>query len=335
MRNIRLKTAIFLVAFGLPIACLGQDNQIYDFSISEQYLAQLADAGIQPVLHVHMDARTKRVHTLDADCEIHIATTPEGPPLGSLPSVIVEPPNVCKFSPRGTHVASESELRNKTWPAYLDTHVMGKTCEVRGFPRIFTEHAQGDADPANPNHVLEIHPVLSIKCDGHQLSFSTFLTYIAGMRAIKPSTAASCINQRRLDVRYAEGLYQFREAGGQCGNFAIVEVSNLNAAWIRRIKGGHSAIARVTADGTSLETLKIYTLEGTKADSWLAVAMQNGIGNSRILLHGMFTYDYFSVLKVVRTTDGQWTHPSEWEEVKFPLAFVVFGQPDRPPWEEQ
>lgn len=335
MRKNRVTTVALLAMAILPIVCAAQDNQIYDFSISEQYLAQLADSGIQPVLQVHMDARTKRVHTLDADCEIHIATTPQGPALGSLPSVIVEPPNVCKFPPPGAQVTSETVLRNKTWPAFLDSHVMDKSCEVQGFPRIFTEHAQGNPDPANPNHVLEIHPALSINCEGEQLSFSSFLTYIAGMRAIKPSTAASCISQRQLNVRYAAEQYEFQEGGGQCGNFAIVEISSLNTAWIRKIKGGHSAIARVTADGASTATLKIYTLDGTKMDSWLADAMQNGIGNNRILLHGMLTYDYFSILKAVRTMDGQWTRPSEWEVVKFPLALVVFGQAQTPPWKEQ
>lgn len=335
MKTGRLLALQLLVIGILPILCFAQDDQIYDFSISEEYLTQLAGNGIEPVLQVHVDARTKRVHTLGSDCEIHMATTPQAPALASFPKVVVEPPNVCKFPPPGVQVASETSLRDKIWPAYLDSHVMGKNCDVQGFPRIFTEHAEGAPDPANPNHVLEIHPALSIDCGGESLSFLSFLSYIPGMRAIKPSTAASCIKQRQLKVRYADGQYQFQEGGGQCGNFAIVELSNLNAAWIRKVKGGHSAIARVSADGASTATLKIYTLEGTKADSWLADAMQNGVGNARILVHGMFTYDYFSILKTVRTPDGQWTHPSGWEEVKFPLALVVFGKAQTPPWEEQ
>lgn len=334
MRNIRV-TAVALLALGIfPIVCAAQDDHVSDFSISEPYLTQLSESGIQPVVRVHMDARTKRVHQLAADCEIHIATTPEGPALGSFPNVVVEPPYVCKFPPPGTHAPSETALRDKIWPELLDSVVMGKDCEVQGFPRIFTEHAQGEPDPANPNHVFEIHPALSITCNDKQLLFLDFLTYVPRMRTIKPATAASCISQRKLTVRYADGQYEFQEDGGQCGNFAIVEVSSLKAAWIQKIKGGHSAIARVTADGASTATLKIYTLDGTKIDTWLTNVMKNGTGNDRVLLHGMFTYDYFSILKAVRTTDGQWTHPSEWKEVKFPLALVVFGQPQTPPWEE-
>ena len=335
MKNKTAAAAALLAALFSPLVCLAQEDQLYDFSLSEQYLSKLAEAGIQPELTVHLDARTKRVHTLGADCEIHMAATPEGPVLASPPKVVVEPPNVCKYSPPGSTAASETLLRNKIWPAFLDAHVMGKSCEVRGFPRIFTEHAQGESDPANPNHVLEIHPALSIRCDGESVSFSSFLRYIPGMRAIKPSTAASCIRQRELKVRYADGQYEFKEGGGQCGNFVIVEVSMLDPAWIRKVKGGHSAIARVSADGASTATLKIYTLEGTEIDSWLADAMQNGVGNARILLHGMLTYDYFAILKAVRTADGEWTHPGDWQEVRFPLALVVFGQAQKPPWEEE
>lgn len=334
MKNVRL-AVVLLLALGLSSICRAQDNQVYDFSISEQYLKSLADSGIQPVLHVHTDARTRRVHTLPSDCEIHMATTPDGPALGSLTKVVVEPPNVCKFPPPDTSPTSETQLREQIWPEYLDAHVIGKDCDVQGFPRIFTEHAQGHPDPANPNHVFEIHPALAITCGAGHISFASFLSYLPNMRAVLPSTASSCINDRELWVRYADGQYEFQEKGGRCGNFAVVEVSSLNSAWIHKIKGGHSAIARVSADGTSTATLKIYTLDGTQIDSWLADAMQNGVGSGRILLHGLFTYDYFSIVKAVRTTDGQWKHAGDWVKVDFPLALVVYGQAQSPPWSEE
>jgi len=325
---------VFLFALVVGLArpyVLAQNGDYFDFVISETYLNQLAREGILPAVAVHMDARTKKVHTLAADCEIHMATTPADQ-LGDPPSIVVEPPNVCKFPPPNSPKTTETNLRNVIWPKLFDKWVMGKDCEVTGFPRIFTEHAQGAADPANPNHVLEIHPAMAIRCGSYQLDFTSFLTALPGMRAVKPDTAVSCISQRKLEVRYADEQYQFREEGGQCGNFAIVEVSNLNPKWVHAVKGGHSAIARVSADGKSLTTLKIYTLTGTKADGWLGSYKKGG--NARLFLHGMFTFDYFAILRTVRTPDGQWTHPSDWQVVKFPLAFVVFGEAETAPWEE-
>lgn len=318
-----------ILALAAPLAMAQEDT--YDFSVSETYLTQLSKDGILPTIQVHVDARTKKVHLLAADCEIHMATTPKGE-LASPPSVVVEPPNVCKFAPPDTPTTTESRLRNVVWPNKLDDWVIGQDCEVTGFPRIFTEHAQGAGDPANPNHVLEIHPVLSIKCGSNQLDFTSYLVAIPGMRAVKPDTAASCISQRTLEVRYADGQYEFREAGGQCGNFAIVEVQNIKPDWIRKLKGGHSAIARVSADGQSITTLKIYTLEGTKADQWLGNIDPHA--NARLLLHGMFTYDYFSIIRSIESSDGSLGKPADWTPVKHPLAFVVFGPTDTVPWTE-
>jgi len=314
---------------------LAQDESPYDFKISKSFLTRLADEGIQPVVSLSLDHRTKKVHVLSADCEIHIASTPQGWEPGDPDSVVVEPPNLCKFPPVDNKTkVSETALRESVWPKLLDARVMGKTCEVQGFPRVFTEHASGGEDPANPNHVFEIHPATSITCGGKKLNFTSFVTAIQGMRAIKPETAASCVENRKLEVRFAGGDYELRESGGQCGNFAIVEIGYLNPAWIHQIKGGHSAIAKVSLDGASRATLKIYTLSGSKADAWLASVKQSGLGKRRRLMHGMFSYDYFEILRAVRKPDGQWIDPADWTPVKFPLALVLFGETKTVPWKE-
>jgi hypothetical protein len=333
LRSITYLSIVFLICVVPSFAQVDP----FDFAMSEPFLKRLADGGtIQPIFHVHLDARTRSVHTLSDDCEIHVATTPQGEELGSPPSVIVEPPNLCKFVPVGTtKKPSEKKLRDQAWPNLLDEKVMKKDCDVRGFPRIFTEHASGASDPANPNHVFEVHPALSITCGSDEVSFASFLTVFPGMRAIKPSTTDSCIKNRELKVRFRDGQYEFREEGGRCGNFAIVEVGNVEPDWVREIGGGHSAIARVSPDGQSLTTLKIYTLSGSDADKWLADLRQGNQDFTRKFLHGMFTYDYFSIVKTVRRTDGTWLKPDKWTKVEFPLAFVVFGESETAPWEEE
>jgi hypothetical protein len=104
--------------------------------------------------------------------------------------------------------------------------------------------------------------------------------------------------------------------------------------WVQKISGGHSAIARVSLDGSSRTTLKIYTIDGSKADDWLASVKANGLGDDRVYLHGMFSYDYFAFVRTARTREGQWINPTEWTKVKFPLALLVFGMPDGAPWED-
>jgi hypothetical protein len=297
-----------------------------DFAIAETYLRLLADkSSILVDIPVRPTHRTRNVHTLANDCEMHLAGKPIDMNLGAPPSVVVEPPNLCKFD----------HDSGKTWPKVFDELVMNRDCVVTGFPRIFTEHASGGDEGANPNHVFEIHPATRIKCGDNVVSFDTYLTYFPGMRAIKPASADNCVRTRTVSMRHRQGRFEFSEDGGaNCGNFAIVEVGFVEPDWVQKIGGGHSAIARVSLNGSSRTTLKIYTLEGTKGDSWLAQVKASGQGDDRVYLHGMFTYDYFAFVRTVRTREREWINPTEWTKVKFPLAFVVFGMPDDAPWED-
>lgn len=81
-------------------------------------------------------------------------------------------------------------------------------------------------------------------------------------------------------------------------------------------------------------TLKIYTFSGTDEDKWLEDIMNKGQSSERIFLHGMLTYDYFSIIKTVRSKSGNWSHGTNWKTVDFPFAFVVFGKTDIVPWDE-
>jgi hypothetical protein len=337
MTTIRLRLTLTAATI-LAYVCAGfGQSETYDFAMSKEFLQMLADSHtVLPILKVHINARTGTVHTLANDCEMHLAGTPAGMTLGDPGSIIVEPPNLCKVKPAGTSGnPSEKKLREKIWPDLFDQKVIGKECEVQGFPRIFTEHASGDVTAANPNHVFEIHPALSIKCGTDEVSFDGFLKAYEGMRHIQPSTATSCLRERKLRVRFKDDQYQFEEEGGTCGNFAIVEVTKVNPDWIRETGGGHTAISRVVADGFVPFSLKLYTLTGSDADKWLASIKANGESTTRTFLLGMFTYDYFQVLKTVRSADGDWLQPSDWTPVSFPLAFVVFGQTATVPWAEE
>jgi hypothetical protein len=137
---------------------------------------------------VRLTHRTRNVHTLANDCEMHLAGKPIDRHLGTPPSIVVEPPNLCEFD----------HDSGKTWPKVFDELVMNRDCVVTGFPRIFTEHASDGDEGANPNHVFEIHPATRIKCGDNVVSFDTYLTYFPGMRAIKPASANNCVRTRTV-----------------------------------------------------------------------------------------------------------------------------------------
>jgi hypothetical protein len=314
----------------VPSASSGAEGAAWDFAISQDYLAQLETGhSIQPGFTLKLGDHSA-VHKLQDDCEMHAAASPQSLTFGSPNDVVVEPPNVCKNAP------SAAGASGNDWGSVFDSF-NSQNCQVTGFPRIFTEHASGSTGASNPNHVFEIHPMTGLNCGGQQLSFGSLLKVYPGMRAISPSTTEACIGQRQLFVRFDvdQQQYVFREQGGRCGNFAIVEVQNVLTSTIRSVGGGHSAIARVSPNGQSLATLKIYTLSPSADDSWLSQLSPSHNGGTRVLLHGLFTYDYFAIQRVVHPKGQDWQRPPDWVPVPYPLAFVVFGQADSPPWSEE
>lgn len=306
-----------LLAFAPPLSAADEDK-IPDFSISEAFLKNLATQDtINFKIKLRLDHRTAKVHPIDQDCEIHVATkalTGQLFPSGA----VVEPPNLCKETPPGA--------AGTTWLKVFDDQVMTKECEVTGFPRLFTEHAGGAAKPANPNHFFEVHPALAIKpVSGEQgLDFQTFLKFHQGLPSIKSTSAASCLEKRKLFIRREKGKFFFKEEGGQCGNFIKAEAT-IPQEWIRKINGGFSALARVTPPEEATFSLKIYGMDGTPGGTLLE-SLKTQPDDRRIFLHGLLTYDYFAIVRAARQQDGTWLKIPNWKPVPFPLALVIFGE---------
>ncbi len=263
-----------------------QDDELFDFFLSETFFHRLADAnGFVFTLPVAITVGTSKVHKLASDCEMHMPTSP-GPPIAWPNGIVVEPPDLCRERAPGMPAGSEKKLREVPWPLYLDRQVMGRDCAVTGFSRIFTEHAASNADSSKPNHVVEIHPALQIRCGDLTLDMRRFLKHdYPGMREIKPESAANCLEGRHLSVRRRGDSDELREGGGsRCGDFITV-YAEVSPDWVRKIRGSHSAIARGSPGG-----------------------------------FGPFS------LKTVPDRDGNWPDPAAWAEVKFPSALVVLGE---------
>ena len=315
--------------FALSVS--GQEpSNAFDFALTRAFLQNLRNGHtILPTYRMHIDAHSK-LKGVGEDCEMHMAATLATTGLVDPDAVIAEPPNLCVNDPAG----------GGTWVALADTRFIDKDCRVTGFPRIFTEHATSGGGASNPNHVFELHPAMKIDCDGTApVDFTPFMAAPEGLRHILPSSAESCIANRTLSVRFKNGQFEFVQKGGNgCGNFAILEVTHIHKDWIRSTGGGHSAIARVSADGDARHTLKLYTLVGTAADSWVTQVMGGQSDTKRHVVHGVLTYDYFSIIKAVTNADGTWIPTASlkaWKPVGFPLAFIIYGETETIPWEDE
>jgi hypothetical protein len=331
--------AVMLTAILCAPNARAQDpDSAFDFWLSRNFVRSLADnRGLFYSMRLNMDHRTNKVHDLAGDCELHIASTATDSQQRFWPKgIVVEPPSLCQTWPPGaTDDGNETNLRDRLWPDYLDANVMGRQCDVVGFPRLFSEHAAGSSGPTNPNHVFEIHPAMKITCDAtHSLDASEYLKAFPKLRAVKPKTAADCLDGRELWVRKkagSAGRYEFKESGGgSCGNFMIVEATAINPEWIKALPngGGHSALARVRVDERGPFTVKVYSYPKSPADKILSDIADGADLPDHLHLHGMLTYDFFAILKAVQANAapfGWLTNIPTWKRVSFPLALVMFG----------
>jgi hypothetical protein len=283
-----------------------------------------------------------QVHPAGSDCELHVAAKlPGNRTVGTPSGLVIEPPNVCKL--RVPQLAPGGQLGAR-WTGYFDDHVTGESCEVTGFPRIFSEHAAGGkANSSNPDHVVEIHPATSLSCNGETIDFLPLIKVVPGMKKITDNSTAACLEQRRLFVRLrggsAQPRYEFLEegakgSGGRCGNFVVVD-AHLNKDYIRTLSNGndHVALASVWVGESGPYPLKVYTYAGTPVDSAIATLMANPDEGAslELSLHGLLTYDYFTITQKLQEDKGGgvfgWREIlRDFEEVSHPLALVVFGE---------
>lgn len=313
-------------SLSLPAAIRAQDpDATPTYRLTQTYVRELASQNTLLFrMPVKIKGRTASVHGVDKDCEMHLAGS-AGMKIGFPGQVVVEPPNLCKNAP--------PTALGSSWGGVFDAHVLNADCTAVGYPRLYAEHLENGKPPANPPHMVEIHPAMALECGTEApISFASFLTIHPGMSAIQDASAEKCLGGFRMWVRRAtvsnKPEYQFlEERPSVCGNFAVVEAV-VDPRYVRAVNGGHSAIAQVWVGEAGPLPLKLYTYANTPEDGTIAAigTAGNEEPDSTLKLHGMLTVDYFAVLKAARTPNGDWKALSGWTPVKFPLALVVFGR---------
>ncbi len=329
------RAVLTLLAVLAAVPALASED--YDFWISEAALKAIHDNHSTVFGFEATFGGRSKVHKLGSDCEMHVATKPVTR-MTAPEKWIIEPPYLCEnAAPQGK------------WEDFFDANILNSAepCLVEGFPRILDEHLHGEESPSNPHHAFELHPLTRITCGATVVDFVPFLGFSQGMSQIKDASAAKCF-EMKVWVRRNTGQHRYEfqvDRPPNCGNFFAYEMS-IFSEWIRSVDHldaakGHSALARVKPAGSSKNvTLKIYTLPGTAEDQQLATWQQDWENNQEephhgAYFHGLTTIDHFSVWKTVTNSQGQKLAVSDWKEVKFPLAMVVFGAvPDPDPNED-
>jgi hypothetical protein len=312
-----MRTKSFLFLLLMNAASLTAQSQP-TFWVSRDFLRSAGSATLEFNVRLQMGASKDEVNSLREDCETHIAATvalgvarPRG--------LVVEPPNLCRHQP----VEIFANTPVSRWPPLLRDSVAGWECDAAGFPRMYGEHLTGPSTATNPNHALEVHPLLRVTCSQFQLDFTRFMRAHVGMDQMGAVTSRRCWANVNLFFRADSTGYSFQERGSKCGNFNVYNLT-IPPGSVRAVAGGHITNARVRVCNTGPFTAALYTFAGTELDDRLALAADNTTNTSLRVL-GLVSYDPQKLLAAVRTQAGNWRTVTRWTSIPTPLAIVGYG----------
>lgn len=315
------RTLLIAVAAGLFTSALLAQEYQSRFELTEEFVRSWSAEPVRDVDAV-IDCAGP-VHTPEKDCEIHIGAAFADPSFTDFPHVVLEPPNLCK-TPREPKRAELNELS-------------GEPCIANGFLRAWPEHLKNGSGCSNPDHVLEVHPLVRLTCPDASYDFIDKL-YAADDLGYKSPE----IVERMLDMQVwvCRGCsadetmlafdYCFGDPcrAGNASNFARMKAriirSTIRPEEGKTLDGVATVIARVQPDPDSprLRPVKLYAVKGSKFyDELLAERGRSGAAPEWEIV-GIFALDPFSI---VRTLDRASFTDGDWETVNHPVCLVVFG----------
>lgn len=316
-----MRALVIIVAACLSAISLFAQERQSRFELSEEFVRSWSTQPVRDV-QAKIDCAGP-VHTAEKDCEIHIGAAFTDPSFTDFPNVVLEPPNLCK-APRKPTRAELNELS-------------GEQCTANGFLRAWPEHLDNGSGCSNPDHVLEVHPMVKLTCPDASYDF---LDKLHAEEDLGYKTPA--IVNRMLDMQFwvcrgcsaDETMLAFDYCfgnpctAGHASNFARMKAeiirSTIRPEEGKTLDGVATAIARVQPDPDSprRRAVKLYAVKGTKFyDDLLAERKKSGAAPAFDIL-GIFSLDPFSV---VRRVDGGNFTDGEWEEVNHPVCLLVFG----------
>ena len=285
-----------------------------EFSIPISNLRQWASTVVVRMPEVKIEGHSK-VHRQEADCELHFgahSTAYKGIPAG----LVLEPMNVCTAPFQG-----EEEQRDADWINFAK-RINNTVVTVTGVPRIWPEHLTGGNEPSNPNHAIELHPLLTVETNGENFDFSANVSAGPYRGGVSEPTAESIVKQTAVTVATNGELVDVAFFSGRIGNFTTLEL-NVEKATIASDGAGSFRMNGqvVLSDGTTLP-VRMVTAKGSPINDQMEDfkrrrAAMVGLGEVLVL----FSLSPQALLDAVSQSNGTMV------EVVMPLQLILFGAP--------
>ncbi len=338
MKNL-LAGSVFGLSLLIAAHARAQQRHVNAFALSESFINNTWRHSVAEIETVIGCSGPQ--HPPANDCEIHIGASLTDTSISDYPDIVIEPPNVCKFKPPPGG-----------WRKFFD-QTDGKTCRAKGMIRVWPEHLDSGSGCSNPPHFMELHPALSLRCEGNfSAEMTKHLKAFADLGYKPPELVLATLDTFRLwlckgceqraaedDAALTQGMVSFDyyvcDAQDRCGrkgvsNFARLLVT-VQPSTIRptpdKNYGFLTAIAHVVPidqsgsyEHNQMRNLKLYAVEGT--DFYQTLDKARGRSSMKpVDVIGIYTVDALSVKKALDKSKA-----GEWTEVEYPVSMIIFGQ---------
>ena len=286
------------------------------FTIPLSNLRNWAETVIVTLDGVTVEGRSKDVHALTDDCELHFGAHASGFQ-GEPDGLVLEPMNACVQPFFG-----KTEHSNADWKKFGDD-IKGKEVTVSGVPRIWPEHLTGGGDDSNPNHAVELHPLTSVVFAGKTFDFAPNVfagDYVGGLgeesalKIVKRTTVSVTRNGDSVDISV--------RAGTTIGNFTVLEIVIDRASITSDRDGSFRMDGEVDVDDSTTVPVRIVTTVGSPINNEMKRIKSGRRASVSMKALVLFSLSPNSLLDAANQSNGDEV------AVERPIQLILFGPPN-------
>lgn len=282
-----------------------------EFSVPLSNLQAWSQAVLVTLDNVHVEGHSA-VHTIDNDCEMHLGahtSTFQGNPDG----LVMEPMNAC-VQPFPGH----DQQNNADWTKFGDG-LVNSTVTATGVPRIWPEHLNGGTT-SNPDHAVELHPLISIAAGGASTDFTDDIFEGAYRGGVGEPTAFSILDLVSVDVTRSGSSVNVSFNGGEIGNFTVLQVNIDRASIVGDGAGSFRMTGDVVTDDTTVP-VRLVSIKGTALNDAIG-KLRAASGRTSIEALVLFSLSPNALLDAANKSSGNA------QSVDRPIQLILYGTPD-------
>jgi hypothetical protein len=285
-----------------------------EFSIPMTNLRAWADKVVVTLNNVQIEGNSK-VHTIAADCELHFGahtTAFQGDPEG----LVLEPMNVCVQPFPG-----KTEQHDSDWTTFA-AGLKGTSVTVTGVPRIWPEHLTSAKEDSNPEHAVELHPLITLTSGGttHDFTQNVFAGEYKG--GVGEDTALRILGRTTVTVAKNGNTADIAFRSGTIGNFTTITIDIDRASIAGDGSGSFRMNADVALDDGTLVPVRVVTVANSQINATIAKVRSRSRARVDLEALVLFSLSPEMLLEAANRSTGSAI------SVDRPIQLILYGTPD-------